>query len=151
MVSHGSLSSSKSLQVARILLSIVADNTVVCMVSTRPLISKYSSPCTNSLVTVSLASITICITVTFVFHSYFNSLARSKYLPFFSRSLNFSLSSAKPAKFSILWDLFFFFFFFLIVWPRLSDPFVSQNASGFYASHSPRQILSFWIYHLFTW
>ena len=41
------------------------------MVSTRPLIFKSSSPCTNSLVTVPSAPITTGITVTFKFHRFF--------------------------------------------------------------------------------
>ena len=76
-----SLSVSKSSQVSRTLLSILADlnKPVVWMVSTRPLISKSSSHCTSLLVTVPSASITIGITITFVFHRFFCSLARSKY------------------------------------------------------------------------
>ena len=52
-VFHRSLSDSKS-QVSRTLLSILADlnNAVVWIVSTSPVISKSSSPCTNLLVTV---------------------------------------------------------------------------------------------------
>ena len=59
MVSHWSLSDSKSPQVSRTLLSILADITeaVVRIVSTRPVISKSSSPFTNSLVTVPSAAI----------------------------------------------------------------------------------------------
>ena len=53
MVFHGSLSDSKSPQVSRILLSILAvlNNVVVWMVSTRPSTSKSSSPFSNPLVT----------------------------------------------------------------------------------------------------
>ena len=86
MVSHWSLSDNKSLQVSPTLLSILANlnNAVVWMVSIRPVISKYSSPCTNNpLVTVPRAPITIGIIVTFMFHSLFNSLARSRYLSLF--------------------------------------------------------------------
>ena len=45
------------------LLSILADfnNATVCMISIRPLISKSSSPCTDSLVNILSAPITICI------------------------------------------------------------------------------------------
>ena len=48
------LSDSKFLQVTITLLSILTDfnDAVVWMVSSRPLISKSSSPCTNPLVTV---------------------------------------------------------------------------------------------------
>ena len=72
MVSHWSLNDSKSLQVSRTLLSILADlsNAVFWMVSIRPFISKSSSHCNNPLVTVTRAPITNNIIVTFVFHSF---------------------------------------------------------------------------------
>ena len=93
MVSYWIISDSKSPQISRTLLSILADlnNTVVWMVSTHPLISKSSSPCTNPLVIVPRAPIIINITVTFVFYSFFSSLVRSRYLSFFSFSFNFTL------------------------------------------------------------
>ena len=64
MVSHWSLSDSKSPQGSRTLLNILA----VWMVSTRPLISQSSSPFNNPLVTVPRVPIIIVITVTFMFH-----------------------------------------------------------------------------------
>ena len=78
MVFHLSLSDNKSFQVSKTLLSILADlnNAVVLMVSYCPLISKFSSPFTNLLMTVPRALITIGITVTFMFHNFFISLAR---------------------------------------------------------------------------
>ena len=96
-------------QVSMTLLSILADlnNAVVWMVSTRPVISKYSSPCTNSLVTLPRAPITIGIIVTFMFHSFFNSLAKLRYLSLFSHSFIFTLWSAGTAKSTILHVLFF--------------------------------------------
>ena len=91
MVLHWSSSDSKSTQASRTLLSIMADlNAVVWMVSTRSLISKSSSPFTNPLGIIPGAIITIGITVTFMFHSLFCSLARSRYLSFFSLSFNFT-------------------------------------------------------------
>ena len=103
MVFRWSLSDSKSLQVSRTLLSILADlnNAVVWTVSIRSVISKSSSPSTNHLVTVPKAPITIGIIVTFMFHSLFNSLARSTYLSHFSLSFNFILWSARTAKSTI--------------------------------------------------
>ena len=82
MVFHWRLSDSKSPQVSRTLLSILAvfNNDVVWMISTRPPTSKSSRPFNNPLVTVPKAPITIGIIVTFMFHSFFNSLARSRYL-----------------------------------------------------------------------
>ena len=86
MVFHWSLSDSKSPHVSRTLLSIltVLNSAVVWTVSTRPPTSKPSSPFSNPLVTVPNAPITIGIIITFMFHSFFNSLARSRYLSFFS-------------------------------------------------------------------
>ena len=62
---------------------------VVWMVSSHPLISKSSSPHTKPLVPLPSAPITIGITVTFMFHRFFSSWARSRYLSLFS--LSFSL------------------------------------------------------------
>ena len=73
MIFHWGLSDSKSPQVSRSLLSILADfnNAVVWIVSTHPLISKSSTPCTKPLVTVPSAPITVGITVTLMFHRFF--------------------------------------------------------------------------------
>ena len=66
------------------LLSILGDlnRFVVWMVSTHPPTAKSSSPFNNPLVIVPKASIMIDIIVTFMFHNFFNSLARSRYLSF---------------------------------------------------------------------
>ena len=79
----------KSSQVSRTLLGILTDcnNSVV---STRPLISKSSSPFTNLFMSASRSPVTIGITVTFMFHNFSSSLARSSYLSFFSISFNFA-------------------------------------------------------------
>ena len=110
MVFHWSLIDSKSPQVSRTLLSILAvlNNVVVWMVFTRPPTPKSSSPFNNPLVTVPKAPITIGIIVTFMFHSFFNSLARSRYLSFFSHSFSYILWSDGTAKSIILQILFFF-------------------------------------------
>ena len=73
MVFHWSLSDSKSPQISRTLLSILAvpNNVVVWMISTRPPTSKSSGPFSNPLVTVPNAPITIGIIVTCMFHSFF--------------------------------------------------------------------------------
>ena len=72
MVFRWSLSDSKSPQVSRTLLSILAviNDIVVWMVSTRPPTSKSSSPFNNPLVTVRKAPIAIGIIVTFMFHMF---------------------------------------------------------------------------------
>ena len=72
------------------------------MVSTRSPISKFSSAFSNPLFTVPNAPVTIGIIVTCVFYSFFNSLARSRYLYFFSHSFSFILWSAGTAKSTIL-------------------------------------------------
>ena len=81
---------------------------LVWMVSTRLPTSKSSRPFNNPLVTVPKAPITIGIIVIFMFHSFFNSLARSRYLSLFSHSFGFILWSAGTAK-SIILQIFFFF------------------------------------------
>ena len=109
MVSHWSLSDSKSTQVSRTLQSILAVliNVVVSMVSTRPPTSKSSSPFSNPLVTVPKAPITIGKIVSFMFHSFFYSLERSRHLSFFSYSSSVIPWSAWIAKLIILQILFF--------------------------------------------
>ena len=101
MLSHRSLSDSKSPQVSWTLLSILAglNKAVVWIVSTCFLISKFSSPRPKPLVTVQRVRITIGITITFMFHGFFRSLARSRYLFFFSLLFDFTQWSARTAKF----------------------------------------------------
>ena len=109
MVFHWSLSDSKSPQLSWTFLSILAvlNNVVVCMVSTPLPTPKSSSPFSNRLVTVPNAPITIGIIVIFMFHSFFKSLARPRFLSFFSHSFSFILWSAGTAKSTIL-QVFFF-------------------------------------------
>ena len=76
------------------------------------LFSKFTSPCANPLVTVPRVPITIGITVTFIFHSVFNSLERSKYLSFFSLSFNSTLWSAGTAKSKIRQVLFYYYYYY---------------------------------------
>ena len=108
MVFHWSLNDSKSPQVSRTLLSILAvlSNAVIWIVSTSPPTSKSSRPFNNPLVIVPKAPITIGTIVTFMFHGFFNSLARSRYLSFFSHYFSFILRSAGTAKSTILQILF---------------------------------------------
>ena len=95
---HWGLSDSKSHQVSRTLLSILVDfnNTLVWMVFIRPPISKFSRPFSKSLGNVESMSITTSIT--FMFHSFLNSRATSKYLSLFSLSSIFTLWSTWTAK-----------------------------------------------------
>ena len=109
MVFHWSLSDSKYPQVSRNHLSILANlgNTVVWMASTHPSIFNSSSILTKPSRTVPGTPITIGIIITFMFHSFFNPLARSKYLSLFSFSLIFTLWSTEMAKSTIQQVLFF--------------------------------------------
>ena len=124
MVFHRSLSDSKSPQVSRTLLTIltVLNNAVVWIVSTRPPTSKSSKPFNDPLVTVPKAPMTISIIVTYMFHSFFNSLARSRYFSFFSHSFSFILWSAETAKSTILKLLSYYYCFTLRVF---SHPFLT--------------------------
>ena len=162
IVFHWSLSDSKYPQVFRTLLRILTDfhNAVVWMVSTRPLISKFSSPLINPLVTVLRAPIIIDINVTFIFHIFFSSLVRSRYSSFFSLSFNFTLWSAGTEKSTILQVLcffsFFFFFFFLIIIRsgRLAEIKWSVWMSKFQRSlcvSISRTDVGLCKYHLFVW
>ena len=114
MLFYWSLIDSKTPQASRTLLSILANlnNAVVWMVSTRPFISSSSSLFIYPLVTVSRASIIIGINVTFMFHCFFSSLVRSRYLSFFSPSFTFTLWSAGKAKSTILQVFFFVYYYY---------------------------------------
>ena len=144
MVFRWSLSDSKFSQASRTLLSILAvlNIAVVWMVSTRPPTSRSSSPFSNPLVTVPNVPITIGIILTCVFHVFFNSLARSRYLSFFSHSFSFILWSAGTAKLTTL-QVFFFRWLLLsmVVWPRLGDPLVCQSPIGVFVCHFLGQVM----------
>ena len=117
MVFHWRLSDSKSPQVSRTLLGILAvlNNAVVWMLSTRAPTSKFAGPFNKPLVTVPKAPIPIGIIVTFMFHSFFNSLARSRYLTLFTL-FQFSSMVSLDSKVDNFADyLSFFFFFFLLI------------------------------------
>ena len=110
------------------------------MLHTRLLISKSSDPIINYLVTVPSAPFSVGITVTFMFLSFFSSLARSRCLSLFSLSKKISQWTAGTAKSSIRQLLFLGRLSpGLVVCPRLHDPFVSQNTREFCASYSPGQ------------
>ena len=100
------------------------------VVSTCPLISKDSNLFTNSLRIVLCALNTIGITVIFMFHGFFSSLTRSRYLSIFSLSFIFTKWSTGTAKSTI-------------ISPRFGNPVLSQNPRKFCASHSPGQILDY--------
>ena len=144
MISCWSLSDSKSPQVSRSLLRILANlnNVLIWMISYCPLIFKSSSSFTNPFGIVPCAPITIGITVTFMFHIYLVLLQdRDIYLSFcFLLILLWGL----PKWQSPLFSRFSFFKWqslSLIDWLRLGDLFVSQNPIELNASYSPGQIL----------
>ena len=143
MVSHWSLSDSNPPQVSKTHPSILANlnNAVVWIVCNCPLIFKSSSPCINPLVTVPSAPITIGITITFMLHSFYSSLAKLRYLSLFSLSFSFTLFSK--------------FFFLklslgLIIWPKLNHSFVSKSQRILCISFSSMDS-EVCIYHLFVW
>ena len=152
MVLHWILSDSKSPQVSRTLLSILAviNNVVVWMVFSPPPTTKSSSPFNNPFVTVLNTPITIGIIVTFMFHSFFNTLIRSCYLSFFSLFFSFILWSAGTAKSTILQDLL------LII---LRSGLLTEIRWSVCMSKSHRSLCVLFsrtddglcIYHLFVW
>ena len=129
MVFHWSLSDSKSPQVSKILVSIlvILNDVVAWMISTRHHISKSSSPFINPLVIVPRAQITIGIIVTFIFHSVFNSLARSRYLSFFYFLSFFILWTDGIAKSKILQVLFFLFWINIRSYPHYFEHVILFN------------------------
>ena len=154
MFFYWSLSDSKFLQVSRPRLSILAvlSNAVVWIVSTRPPTSKSSRPFNIPLVIVPITPITIGTIVTFMFHSFFYSLARSRYLSFFSFSFRFILWSAGTAKSTIMQNLFF-----LLIIMRSGLPVGIRWSVCMLKSHRSlcksfsRTGAGLWIYHLFVW
>ena len=102
MVFHWNLSGCKSPQVSGTLLSILAvfNNAEVWMVSTCLRTSLSSRPFNNPLITMLRTLLDTIFTL--IYHSFFNSQARSRYLSFFSLSFSFILSSAGRAKPTIL-------------------------------------------------
>ena len=154
MVFHWNLSDSKSPQVSRTLLSILAvlNNVVVWMVSARPPTSKSSSPFSNPLVTVPNAPITIGIIVTCMFHSFFNSLARSRYLSLFSHSFSFILWSAETAESTILQVLFFLLIIIRSgLLAEIRWPVCMSKSHGSICVLFSRTGAGLCIYHLFEW
>ena len=152
MVFHWSLSDSKSPQVSRTLFSILAvfNNAVAWMVSIRPLTSKSSRSFNNALVTVPKAPITI---LTLMFHCFFISLARSRYLSFFSHSFSFILRSGGTAKSTIC--KFSFYLLLIIIrsglWTEIWwSVYMSKSQRSLWRSFS-RTGAGLCMYNLFVW
>ena len=139
-----SLSDSKSPQVPWTLLSILAvlNNVVVWMVSTRPPTFKAFCPFSNPLATVPNAPITIGIIVPCMFHSFFNSLARSRYLSSFHiLSVLFCGQPGQQSRQFCKFSSFCWLLLGLVLRPRLGDPCVCQSPIGVYACHFLGQVL----------
>ena len=106
---HESLSDNKSPQVSRALLSILVDlsNALVWIVSTRLLISKSFSPFTNPLVTVRRIPFTIGITVTFMFHSFFQFPRKVEVLILLAFFQFYTGQSGQQSpRFFLFWEFF---------------------------------------------
>ena len=122
------------------------------MVSPRPPTSKSSSPFSNPFVTIPNAPIKIGIIVTCMFHSFFNSLARSRYLSFFSHYFSFILWSAGTARSTLLKVLFL-----LLIIIRSGVLAEIRWSMCISKSHRSLCVLFSWtgaglyIYHLFVW
>ena len=128
MVCHWSLSDCKSPQVSRTLLSILVylKKAVVWTVSTRPVISKSSSVGINPLVTLPSTPISIGITVTFMFNSFFHSPSKVQVLIFLFVFFQFYSVISRNSKVHNFGKSLFFcrLLLGLVDWPRLGDPFV---------------------------
>ena len=111
-------------------------------------------PFNNPLVIVSKAPITIDTIVTFMFHSFFISIARSNHLSFFSHSFRFILWSAGTAKSTILQILFFFVLLIIIRSGLLTEirwsVCMSKSHRSLCESFS-RTGARLCIYHLLVW
>ena len=140
MVFYWSLRDSKSPEVSRTLLSILADldNAEVWMFSTSLLISKSSTLYPNPLMNVPSAPITIGITVTFKFCCFLDLY----------QGLGIYLSFHFP---SVLPSVLLLLLLLTITRSgrlgRLDDPFVFQNLKEFSASHFLGRIQG-WAYNI---
>ena len=152
MVFQRSLRDSKSPQVSRILLSILAvlNNALIWMVSTRPPTSKSSSPFYSTLATAPKAPITIGIIVTFMFHTFFFQFpSKVEVLILLFTFFQFYSVVIRDSKVDNFASLSFFcgLFLSLVFWPRLGDPCVCQSPIGVFACHSLWTDAGSCIYH----
>ena len=142
MVFYWSLSDSESLQVSRTLLSILVDlnDTVVWIASSSSFISNSSSPFINPLVTVPRATITTGVNVTFKFHSFFQFPNKVEVFILLFTIFQFYFVVSRNSKVHNFASSLFFLVG-LVVWLRLSDPFVCQNPRRVWVCNSPGQML----------
>ena len=121
------------------------------MVSSCPFISKSSCPFTNPWGIVQSAPTTIGVTVTFTFHSFFSSLARSGCLSLFSLSFIFPLCYAWTAKSTIRQFLFFFFFLLSLGLTESKWSVCILKSQRTLCISFSRTDSGLCIYHLFVW
>ena len=149
-VFHWSSSDSKSPQLTRNVLSILADlsSAIVWIVSARPLNLNPSNPVAKHLGIVPSAPVMTGITVTLIFHNVFSSLPRLKYLSlfwFFFFFFNFNSMIVRLGKFHYLMSSLSFSLFDLslglVFWPGLGNPFVSKDLRDYFAFHFSGRIL----------
>ena len=151
MVFHWSLSDSKSPQVSRTRLSILAvlSNAVVWIISIRLPISKSSRLFNNPLVTVPNAPITTGTIVTFMFHSFFFYFY---VLILFFTFLQIYLWSAGTAKSTIVQILIFLLIIMrsgLLAGIKWSVCMLKSHSS--LCESFSRTGAGLWIYHLLVW
>ena len=152
MVFHWSLGDSKSPQVSRTLLGILAvfNNAVVRMVSTRSPTSKSSRPFNNPLVSVPKEPIITGIIVTFMFHSFFHFSSKVKVLISLFTFFQFYSVLCRDRKVDNFAD--FLFFFLTIIRSGLPGEIrwsvsISKSHRGLWVSFS-RTGVGLCIYHL---
>ena len=146
MVFHWSLSDSKSPQVSKNLLNILNDlnNATAWMVSTRPLFSLSSCPCTKSFVDRTERTNYNWYHRHLHARFFFQFSSKVKVLNSlfaffqFKKKQQFSKNSRISCSEGFLFFSFLFFFFFWwglswlqAVWPRLNDYFTQLLAGGF--------------------
>ena len=147
MVFHWSLSDSKSTQVSRILLSILAilNNVEVWMVSTLPPTSKSSSPFSNPLVIVPNAPTIIGRILTCMFHSFFQFPSKVEVLILLFTFFQFNSVINRDSKVLNFANSLFccccWLLLGLVFWLRLGDLCVCQSPIGVYVCYFLGRIL----------
>ena len=156
MVFRWRLSDSKSPQVSRTLLSILAVfiNVVVLMVSPRPPTSKSSKPFNNPLVTVPNSPIIIGMIVIFMFYSFLQFSCKVMVLSLFFTFFQFHSVVSRDSKVDSFAD-FLFFFLLIIIRPGLRGEIrwsvcTSKSHRGLCLSFS-RTGAGLCIYYLLAW
>ena len=143
MFFHWTLNDSKSPRVSRTLLSILVgvNNATVWIVSPRVLLSNFPVPVPVLWWLYSAHRLQL-VSPSFPCSNFFQFSSKVQVPISFPAFFNFTQWSAGTAKSRIRQVLFFYWLLVgLVIWPRLCEPFVSQDPKEFCASHSPGQIL----------